>query len=163
MKKMLLGMLLTLCSLNVFATPVGAYKNVGESEEPFFRSVEFNSKNCKKGGFIAKFYAAEPFNFCTDYKDTYVFKTTRCVGKTLPYPFNACVGIKVKQVFTTVTEVQSVGNSQSFTKKSYTDDTLTHEEEYKITEINDAKVELEYSFKNIDGRSNDVIYTYEKQ
>lgn len=166
MKSTLIAIMSLTFSFSAFALESGNYTNNAYTSEqaPLYKSLQVDTSKCEKGGAIVKFYGADSFNFCVGNVQESVFKTTKCLGKELPYPFGGCVGIKKKMVLKTIkkTVVDEATASISLVETSLTDDTVTFTQTYKLTEEGgDIRVNYSFSDKR-DGRKGTESMLFER-
>lgn len=166
MKSTLFAVMSLAFSVSAFALEDGTFVNKSfKTELPqMYKSVTLDTSKCEKGGAIVKFYGADAMNFCVGNVTESVFKTTKCIGKELPYPFGGCVGVKKKMVLKTVkkTLVDEATGSISLQETSLTDDEVTFSQTYKLTEEG-GDIRLNYSFSSVkDGRKGTESILFER-
>lgn len=169
MKKLTLGALLLLVSFNSFALESGKYINKTFTEaDPFlYKSVELDSSTCKSGGVVAKFYNADPFNFCAGYTKKSVYTYKKCFGKEISvYPImKKCIGVKreVEQVTTLEVMVDAEKKALILFERSTDDNVVVFEQEHQLIDLGNGRVKLEHSFNSIhDGRTGGSEYFFDK-
>lgn len=166
MKSTLIALFGMAFSISAFALEDGAYINNSYKRESaqMFKSVTTDTSKCENGGAIVKFYGADEMNFCVGNIEESSFKTTRCIGKELPYPFGYCVGVKKKFIIKRVrkTIVNEANGSIALLDTSYSDDKVTFTQLYQFTEEGE-NIRLNYSFSDkTDGRQGKDEILFEK-
>lgn len=150
MLKTLLGLLMLTSTIAAFAElPVlenGKYTNLAYStlNQPMFKSLSVETKDCQKGGAVIQFSDLAAKNFCIGSSSSDSFMYKRCVGKMVPgFPINFCLGF-YKNTKRSVTRVATKDNKN---------DSLVLLETYK----DDNKVTLEVSYTLQNYGSHDLI------
>lgn len=165
MKSTLIAAMSLAFSVSAFALESGNYVNNSfKAEQPqLYKSVQIDTSKCEKGGAIVKFYGADAMNFCVGTATESVFKTTKCLGKELPYPFGGCVGIKKKMIMkqTKTVLTSKDGHSIALVEVSSTDNEITHSQTYNLTEEG-GDIRLNFSFSNKDGRKGTESILFER-
>jgi hypothetical protein len=166
MKSTLITVMSLAFSVSAFALESGTYVNNSFKAEQaqLYKSVTIDTSKCEKGGAIVKFYGADAMNFCVGTATETVFKTTKCIGKELPYPFGGCVGVKkkviMKQSKTVLTSRD--GNAIALVEVNSTDDKVTFSQTYNLSEEG-GDIRLNYSFKSeTDGRTGKEVILFER-
>jgi hypothetical protein len=168
MKSITFGAITLIYSINAFAIENGNYVNKAytANDAPFYSSVQIDKSSCKQGGVVARFYNADPINFCIGHKERNIFTYKKCIGKEInEYPVKICIGIKkdIDQISTKEVTYDKSKNAVILFEREVDDNQIVFEQEYQLIDLSAEKVKLEYEFKSYrDGRSGKSEYLFEK-
>lgn len=157
-----------IASFSISAMESGKYINPDytQVDAPLYKSLEIDSAACGEGGVIAKFYGADPMNFCIGNTTKRVFKYKKCLGKEInSYPIKACLGVKREAEMVDESEVtyDSAINALVLFERNTNDKKVQFEQESQLIDIGDGKIKLIKSFKSyLDGREGTQEFIFQK-